>query len=474
MARIGFVGPAYALDTIDAAAQRCVNWYLVPLEENNEPTKVMLRGTPGLKNWVTVSADQPVRGVINTGSLLLVVCGSAVYTVTTAGVVSSSLGTIQTSQGTVSMATNGQQVLIVDGVSAYIYSISGGTLTTITDPDFPYGATNCGFLDGYFIVNDPGTQYFYVSDSYDGTAWNALDFGAAEGQPDNLVTLACLNGQLWLFGESTSEVHYNSGNADFPFARVPGAVLQRGAAAKHSPAVGNGTVYWFGSDRCVYRSNGYSPQKVSTLAMDQHYAKFTAVSDAFGFVYQQEGHEFYVLTFPTELETWVYDSTTGRWHERGTWNSTLDDFVQWRGSCAATFNDTLVVGDFENGNLYALDVDTVTDNGSNIVRLRRTPHASNAMLRMFHSNVTVVIATGVNGESSPTDEPQAMLRWSNDGGHTWGNELWRSLGRRGQYGRRVQWNRLGMARNRVYELRIADAIRPSIMDDSLEVQGGAS
>ena len=474
MARAGFVGPAYALDTIDAACQRSVNWYLVGMDEQNEPTKVMLRGTPGLKNWVTVSANEPVRGCIVAGTKLLVVCGAKVYTVTTAGVVSSSLATLSSSQGTISMATNGQQVLMVDGVSAYIYSISGGTVTTITDPDFPYGADMCAFMDGYFIVNDPGTQNYYISSSYDGTAWNALDFGAAEGQPDNLVTLACLNGQLWLFGESTSEVHYDSGAADFPFTKVPGALVQRGCLAKHSVAVGNGTVYWFGSDRCVYRSAGYQAQKVSTTAMGQHFAKFTTVSDAYGIVYQQEGHEFYVLTFPTEGETWVYDAGTGRWHERGEWSADIDDFLQWRGSCVAVFNDSVVVGDYSNGKLYTLDVDTVTDNGTNIVRLRRTPHFSNTMLRVFHNSVTVVIQTGVNEESLPTDEPQAMLRWSNDGGHSWSNELWRSLGRQGAYSRRVQWNRLGMSRNRVYELRITDAIRPAVMDDNLEVAGAVS
>lgn len=472
MPRIGFVGPSYTLDTVDAACQRCVNMYLVPLDENNEPTKVMLLGTPGLKNRATIYAGEPVRGMIQAGINLLVVCGSTVYTLATDDTVTSR-GTLNTSQGPVSMATNGTQVFIVDGVDGYIYTIATNTLSQITVPDF-LGGDSAAFLDGYFVTNQIGTQNYQISSTYDGTAWDALDFAAAEGQPDNLVALVALNGQLWLFGETTSEVHYNSGDTDFPFAPVPGALIQKGCAAKYSPAVGNGTVYWLGNDRSVYRSAGYQAQKISTQAMDQAFAKYSAVSDAFGFVYVQEGHEFYVLSFPTEASTWVFDAMTQRWHERGDWDVDADDFALWRGSCAVQFNDLLYVGDYANGKVYTLDPSTVTDNGSNIVRMRRTPHASNTMLRLFHRSLTVVFQTGVNDMDSPDDEPQAALRWSNDAGHTWSNEQWRSLGAQGDYGKRVQWNRLGMARSRVYELKISDKIRPAILDDNIEVEAASS
>ena len=371
------------------------------------------------------------------------------------------------------MSTNGTQVFIVDGVDGYIYTIATNTLATIATAEFLGGDVGT-FLDGYFITNQPIRRITRFRRPYDGATWNSLDFGAAEGQPDNLVSLAAMNGQLWLFGQTTSEVHYNTGDADFPFARVPGAIIQRGCAAKYSPAVGNSTIYWLGNDRSVYRSVGYQGQKISTQAMDQAFAKYSAVSDAYGFTYVQEGHEFYVLCLPTEAKTWVFDAVTQRWHERGEWDSDADDFILWRGSCAAQFNDLLYVGDYANGKLYTLDPDTVTDNGTAITRMRRTPHATNSMLRMFHRSLTVVFQTGVNGMDAPTDEPQAMLRWSNDGGHTWSNEQWRSLGAQGKYGKRIQWDRLGMARSRVYELRIADKIRPAVLDDMIELEAGIS
>jgi hypothetical protein len=63
-----------------------------------------------------------------------------------------------------------------------------------------------------------------------------------------------------------------------------------------------------------------------------------------------------------------------------------------------------------------------------------------------------------------------MLRWSDDGGHTWSNEHWRSMGLVGQWGRRVIWRRLGMTlklRDRVYEVSGTDPIKIAIMGAEL-------
>jgi hypothetical protein len=69
-------------------------------------------------------------------------------------------------------------------------------------------------------------------------------------------------------------------------------------------------------------------------------------------------------------------------------------------------------------------------------------------------------------------DPQVMLRWSDDGGHTWSNEHWRSMGLTGQWGRRVIWRRLGMTlklRDRVYEVSGTDPIKIAIMGAELKV-----
>lgn len=475
MARIGIVGPAYALNDVDAAAQRCMNLFPQAVEVANEPSRLILRGTPGLAAFVTVLAGEPIRAMTDIGNgKMLVVAGASVYTVTTAGV-ASSVGTLNTSQDVVSMASNGQEIMLVDGSNGYYYDIGAGTLTTITDPDFP-GGDVVKFIDGYFVVNDPDTQDIYISGLYDPTTWAALDFAAAEGDPDDVVSLEILNSQIWVFGQRTVEPFYNSGSADFPFSRVSGALIEKGCGAAHSVAKVDNSVFWLSDQRVIYRSQGYQAMRVSTHAIDEAIARYATVSDAIGFGYEQEGHAFYVLTFPTQAVTWVYDAATQMWHERGEWKEVeigRYDFGRWRANALCYFNDGIYCGDFENGKVYQLDLDAYTDNGSGIVRMRRSPHARIAsMNRLFHKGLTIVIETGVNG-MDVDEEPQAMLRWSNDGGHTWSNELWRSLGAQGHYGKRVDWIRLGMARSRVYELRISDAARVCIMDDDLEVEAAA-
>lgn len=479
MARIGIVGPAYALNDVGAAAQRCVNLFPQSIEVPNEPARIMLRSTPGLAVAATVDASEPVRGAINVGNgLALVVCGTGVYTVTTA-YVATLVGTLVTSQSVVSMASNGQEIMIVDGLNGYYYDINANTLTQISDPDFPGGEIVC-FIDGYFIVSDPDTQDIYISGIYDPSTWAALDFAAAEGDPDNIVSLAILNSQIWAFGESTVEPFYNSGNADFPFARVSGALIEKGCGAAHSVAKCDNSVFWLSDQRVIYRSQGYQAMRISTHAIEESIARYATVSDAIGMSYEQEGHSFYVLTFPTQGVTWVYDAATGLWHERGEWKE-IDQgtygFGRWRANCLCYFNDGILAGDYANGKIYTLDLDTYTDNGVGIIRLRTTPHArAGSFNRIFHKSLTLTIETGVNGmtDAIPMPEPQIMLRWSNDGGYTWGNELWRSLGAQGQYSLKVDWHRLGMARTRVYEIRVSDAARVSIIDDDLEVAAGGT
>jgi hypothetical protein len=72
------------------------------------------------------------------------------------------------------------------------------------------------------------------------------------------------------------------------------------------------------------------------------------------------------------------------------------------------------------------------------------------------------------------NDPQAMLRWSDDGGHTWSNEHWKSMGAIGQYGYRTIWRRLGMTqklRDRVYEVSGTDPVKIAIMGAELLISG---
>jgi hypothetical protein len=195
------------------------------------------------------------------------------------------------------------------------------------------------------------------------------------------------------------------------------------------------------------------------------------MSDALGYTYQQDGHSFYVLIFPTANTTWVYDVSTGVWHERAGWSA--GQFTRHRSNCQMSYNGEIVVGDYENGNIYAFDLDVYADNGA-IQRWLRSwralPTGQNDLKRTAHHSLQLDCETGKGLILGQGSDPQAMLRWSDDGGHTWSNEHWKSMGKIGEYGYRTIWRRLGMTlkiRDRVYEVSGTDPIKIAIMGAEL-------
>ena len=198
------------------------------------------------------------------------------------------------------------------------------------------------------------------------------------------------------------------------------------------------------------------------------------LSDAFAFTYQQEGHIFYVLTFPAASKTWVYDASTQAWHERA-WRTPLTgDLKRWRANCSVFAHGLHLVGDFESGNVYALDLDTYTDNGEAILRLRTTATTEGLQNRLFYSSLQVDMETGVGSAIGQGADPLLMLRYSDDGGHTWSNEKTATAGKVGEYGARAQFNRLGAGRNRVWELSMTDPVKFAVFGAVVEGAPGTN
>jgi hypothetical protein len=509
------------------------------------------------------------------------------------------------------MSDNGTQLFVACNPDAFIYNASTGVFSQINDPDFP-GAVTVGYLDGYFVFNEPNSQRFWVTSLNDGTQIDPLDFASAEGNPDNIVSLMVDHREVWLFGNNTIEVWYNAGLADFPLARIDGAFMETGCLAPYSVAKLDNSVFWLGSDArgngIVYRNNGYNAQRVSTHAVEWQIQQYGVLNDAIGYSYQQDGHSFYVLTFPTANATWVFDVSTGAWHERAAWDGV--QFRRHRSNCQANYAGQVLVGDWENGRVYAFDPEVYQD-GNDLQRWLRSwralPTGQNTLKRTAHhalqldcetgavnenqpntelanysspiintgdwsasSNSTIRVQTQrlvVSGQSSPNpsnifafisintfakrqitlnfrilgnsfipsyvrvgtfpndnsnaessffldsgdftlsfvptqnityitigssgspsaatiemfymqvfaknvllSDPRVMLRWSDDGGHIWSNEHWASMGKLGEYGKRVIWRRLGMTmklRDRVYEISGSDPVKIAIMGAEL-------
>ena len=505
------LGSSYVARSVNAADSRMVNLFpeIVP-EAGKEPA--FLSRAPGLQLLATLG-NGPVRGLWQMGNYGYAVSGNMFYRVDKSWNITE-LGFVSGS-GPVSIADNGTQIFIAANGPSFIYNATTGEFGQITDEDFP-GAVTVGYLDGYFVFNQPKSQKIWVTSLLDGYSIDPLDFASAEGSPDGLVSLIIDHREAWLFGTNSVEVWYDAGTADFPLQRIQGAFNEIGCAAAYSVAKLDNGLFWLGADArgrgIVYRSNGYTGQRISTHAVEWHIQQYGNISDAIGYTYQQDGHAFYVLIFPSADTTWVYDAATQAWHERAGWLN--GRFKRHRSNCQMSFNDEIVVGDYENGNIYAFDLDVYADNG-NIQKWLRSwralPTGANNLRRTTQHALQLDCETGVGLDTPPnvidldqseqlvgalltetgdrllteddnviyatvsqliTMIPRVMLRWSDDGGHTWSNEHWRSMGRIGQYGFRTIWRRLGMTlkiRDRVYEVSGTDPIKISIMGAELLV-----
>jgi len=462
--RVPLVGPAYESRSSNADAQRAVNCYL-EMDSSSPRAPMALYGTPGTILRFTLPT-YPVRSCITQDTYSYWIAGNTVYRVNSSYAYTA-LGTIGTSSGELGIASNGQQILIVDGSAGYLVTTSTGVLSTITDPDFPNGVKRATYQDGYFIVSaKTGSPSFWINTTaYDGAAWDALDFASAEGAPDNTIGIISDHRELWLFGDQSAEVWVNTGSTDFPFQRSGNTFIEHGCAAGGTVAKADNTVFWLGADDkghgIVWRANGYTPMRISTHALEFAMGSYT-LSDAFAFTYQQEGHIFYVLTFPTNGATWVYDAATQQWHERAWRNPSTGDLGRWRANCSCFFGEHLV-GDWETGKVYALDLNTFTDNGDPLIRIRASQTAENLQERIFFASLQIDMETGVGLSSGQGSDPQLMLRWSNDGGHTWSSQKTASIGKIGEYGNRALFRRLGQGRNRVWEISLSDPVKFAVI-----------
>jgi len=468
------LGSAYVTRSINAANNRMINMYPeIIAEGGKEPA--FLNRAPGLRLLTTVGLG-PVRGEWQYGGYGYVVSGNTLYridnqyNITTLGVVAN--------DGPVSMSDNGTQLFIACNGPSFVYNATTLAFAQITDPDFP-GALTVSYLDGYFVFIEPNSQRVWVATLLDPLSIDPLDFASAEGSPDNLVSSITDHSEVWLFGTNSVEVWYDAAaGAGFPLQRIQGAFNEIGCAATFSVAKLDNGLFWLGADNrgqgIVYRSQGYTGVRISTHAIEWQIQQYGNISDAIAYSYQQDGHAFYVLTFPTAKATWVYDIAAQAWHERASFNNGA--FSRHRSNCQMFFNSEVIVGDFQNGNIYAFDLNVYSD-GTRPQKWLRSwralPTGTNTLKRTAQHSLQLDCETGVGGDT----DPQVMLRWSDDGGHTWSNEHWKGMGMTGEYGTRVIWRRLGMTmklRDRVYEVSGTDPVKLAIMAAELDVDVAAS
>lgn len=481
MERVALLGGSYTARWVGSNAQRCVNYYP---EKNPQGslTEYTLYQRPGLVP--KYQGAGPVRALYrpSTGVGGYVVTGADVWFVPPNGALSH-LGTITLGRSNpVSMTDNGTDLLLADGSgSGWQITLATNAFAPFVDPTGTFtGATRLDTIDTFIIWNQPGTQQF--ASTLSGSL--VIDPTYIAGKvvyPDLLQTLIVNNHEILLLGSLKSEVWYDAGNAQFPFAQLPGAYIEHGIAATYSLASSDISVFWLGQDLqgrgFVFRRRGYQTTRISNHALEyairQMVTKGADISDAIGYTYQQDGHLFYVLGFASGDQTWVFDDSIGEptmaWHQRG-WTDANGVLHRDRTNCAGFINGMNLVGDWENGTIYELDlntyIDTVAEQPGPVTCIRSFPHIgigapSRALFvppvaangrRMQFSAFYADMEVGTSPGAVGLLPPQVSLRWSTDRGRTWGNAVLQSAGKLGEYLTEPTWRAEGIARDMVFEL----------------------
>lgn len=618
MARFGFVGPSYRSQSILADCQTCMNWYLENIESGMGRSAAALYRTPGLQKLydlanpagpaeaygiggygigfyggpVSPLAAGPVRGMVTVQGRTFVVSGAEFLEILKPNAFPNATGYGQVlSDGLpVSMAGGGNQVLIASAGSAYVFDLTKNTLVPV-DPsagaNLPIAMV--AWADGFFLalVENKAPTPWEINQSavLDATTWSATNFAEVSVFADNPNCIFINQRLMWVFGPRGIQPYTNDGNFPFAFDVIPGTYIENGLAAPFSVAKLDNSLFWLGSDErgngMVWKASGFTPQRVSNHAIEYALQSYSTIADAIAYAYQENGHSFYVLSFPTADKTWVFDAAaaTGQWHERGYWNEQAGIFNRHR-AAFHTFNFGIhLVGDCTQGIVHQQASSILSDNGNPIRRLRRAPHISKELKYTFHHRLQVDVEVGIGtfqgnqpstflyvldvlgntwtiqvtdqgvisvtpggaqsgkplyltdsasgtswqitinslglldpvpitfnssvpvnlqavsntgnslwilavkqlvpgiAQVSATPQgivqsgPKMTLRWSNDGAKTWSNGQARDCGATGNFRQRVLWNRLGRARDRVYEISVDAAVPWAIIDAYLDADG---
>lgn len=438
-------------------AQRRINCYY-EYTPDGDKTRISIIGFPGKSLFVNFG-DTPIRGlhVPQAGDYLYVVHRGTFWSVNNAGVMTN-LGSLNTTSGRVSIDDNGTEIQIVDGTNGWIYNTNTLVFSKITDVDFPANPiTNC-FDSGRILNSFLNSGRFYGSQAYAASSYLGTDFATAESQPDYLQRVFSVSGQIVLFGSRSIEFWTNAGLSGFPYLRIGGTNTDFGLAATWSLAKFMGTVAFLSQVRIgeviVAILNGYIVQRISTLEIEFIINNYISVTDATGLSYTLGGHPMYQINFPSAGTTWLYDGSTKLWSELKSNRLNRD-----RGEISAYFQNNRLISDYSNGIIYKLDPNLYTENGD-IIRMEITSrHLFNEGKRI---TLTALQIDGDMGEglvSGQGSDPQLILSFSVDQGHSFGNEIFVPMGKIGNYMHRARLRRIGSSRDWVIKIVITDPVK---------------
>lgn len=490
-----FAGGSYQSQSPFTNNERLVNMHCEVQEVPGSKARIVMYPRQGLRNAVDTALGRSRAIYAENGRMWEVRGTSFIEWYDGSPMTYSWKGAVLDDGKQATISSNGIELFITAGEAGYLFNLTSGVFGQILSPNFP-GASRGAFLDGYFIALKPNSRQVNVSALYDGTTWPADALTVLSQDVDNLVGMIVDHNQLWLFGNQNSHVYQDDGDPVFPFssASSPGSQIENGCAAAFSIVQLDNTIFYLGADErgrgIVWRLNGYLPQRISTHAIEFAIQGYDEISDAIAWTYQDQGHLFYVLYFPsadTDSDrpvTWQYDVSTGLWNEMEWLDVATGIGVAHRAATHVFAFNKHLVGDRANGKLYEASIDALDDDGVSIERIRQFPHISVEQKWIFYQSLQLdmQVGIGLDGIEPPVDpapdpvnyNPKVQLNYSDDAGHSWSNDRLVAAGRLGQYKKRVRWLRLGKSRDRIFRIKMTEAVRVAWIAAYLEFKVGTS
>lgn len=475
-----FCGRAYRSQSLNVDAEQLINRYLEKVESPGGKSRFALYPCPGFQLFAT-APQTAQRGMLEQNGRAFFVSGPGLYELEADGTVTLR-GTMAQDSNPAQLCTNGtggDQLGVTSGGLFYCLDLVSNVFAPVDDGGGdPVTGAFCGFVDGYAVVLDVNTSTLKWSALEDMTTFDAADAAQRNTAGDRWRSMLVTHREVWLFGGQRTDVWATQGNPDQAFEPIQGVFIEMGVAAGFSTATVDNTPVWLGQNETgtgmVWRgTSGYSPTRISDHGVEFAISQYTTTSDAVAWTYQDQGHAFYVLNFPTEGKTWVWDAATETWHERGAWSSPDMAYLAYRAQYHMFAFGKHLVGDRATGGIYEMNINFFTDIGGGPVRwVRRTPYLIDDLKWVTFPLFQVDIEVGLGTNSGQGVNPQVMLRWSNDGAKTWSHERTATIGRKGAYQTRVQFQALGAGRNRVFELSGSDPVPMRIANAYVEARVG--
>jgi hypothetical protein len=475
---VPFIGESYTHRSPDVSPQETINLYPEVLRNDQAKSRYILIGTPGTDTFLDLegfSGTGACRGLYTTSTgRVFGVWGSLLVEVLSNGG-GNLIGNVGIGASRINFTDNGYYLVLVDGKVMRLLDLDTGSFFQQPLPfDNP---SDVVYLNSRIVAinksanketgdgeNPENNKFYWSGVGPSGpTSWSGIDWASAESNADPIIAVTVTRGRLWLFGPRSYEVWQTTTSSKRPYVIVGGSSSEIGCESEKSVTTISEQVFWLGSSTVgnnrVFVNNSYNAAPISTPAIEYELDKGSN-EGAIGFAYQQEGHTFYVLTLPDINKTYVYDLSTGQWHRRSTRESATNKQNFWAPQYSTLGFGEILVGDGVEPRLFTLSLDKYDEwDNRPIVRLRRSSVYWDDLRTVYYNEAILDMETGVGLQTGQGSDPRAMMRFSDDGGHTFGNEMWAPIGKIGQYKNRVVWPQLGSSRERVIEISCSDPIK---------------